>query len=544
VRRSGLSPGVVASPQPARVCDATRPVVLVGFQNLGNLGLGYLSAVLRQRGYLVQVVDIERPPGEILHIAQTLNPLLMGFSLIFQFHLPRYAALLSVLRAYGVTCHFTMGGHFPSLSPRETLGLIPDLDTVVRFEGETTLAELADAIAAGKDWRTIEGIAYKDGDEVVSTPARPLARDLDLLPYPDRDYEPDAVLGKTVVPILASRGCARTCAFCSIHTFYRSAPGRVVRTRRPAEVVAEMRWLHEHRGAAIFLFQDDDFPLVGPVWRRWAGTFVDELHKSGLPGKVVWKISCRADAVEPALFAKMREAGLYLVYMGLESGSQQGLAALHKQMSVEQNLRAIDVLRRVGLAWHYGFMLLDPSSTFETVAENLAFLRTITADGTLPVMFCRMVPYDGTAIKDELVRAGRLRGDVCNPDYDFIDPRLTEFHRELSDVVSQERWIHGPDAAGLQLVSAWHEVAVLERLFPALPGMGRYKGRLRSMTRASNHAVLSALDTLAAAHADGRRGAIDGARLEATRQRLMNRLLAERDGFIGRHQHQLLSALA
>ena len=84
------------------------------------------------------------------------------------------------------------------------------------------------------------------------------------------------------MPLLASRGCARTCSFCSIHTFYRAAPGKVVRTRKPAEVVREMRHLlRERRRRRIFLFQDDDFPLFGPVWQRWASEFVDELHASG-----------------------------------------------------------------------------------------------------------------------------------------------------------------------------------------------------------------------------------------------------------------------
>ena len=63
-------------------------------------------------------------------------------------------------------------------------------------------------------------------------------------------------------------------------------------------------------------------------------------------------------------------------------------------------------------------MLLDPSSTFESVRENIGFLRTIVGDGCLPVTFCRMLPYNGTPIKDELVQSGRLRGDVNNPDYD------------------------------------------------------------------------------------------------------------------------------
>jgi radical SAM superfamily enzyme YgiQ (UPF0313 family) len=521
----------------------SRPIVLVGFQHQGNLGIGYLASVLREHGYSVQVVDIEQEPEAILAIAQQANPLLIGFSLIFQFFVDRYSVLLEVLRAGGITCHFTMGGHFPSLSYQQTLELVPHLDSVVRFEGEMTLLEIADAISTGKDWHGVHGIAYRNGPEIVLTPARALIEDLDQLPYPERNYQPETVLGRSIMPILASRGCARTCSFCSIHTFYRAAPGRIVRTRKPAEVVREMRMLHEEKGIRIFLFQDDDFPLFGTVWRRWANEFVNELHLSRLPEKVIWKINCRADAVDRELFIRMRDAGLYLVYMGLESGSEQGLETLHKQITVAQNLRAVKILKSTGLMWEYGFMLLDPSSTFESVRENLNFLRTILADGCLPVTFCRMLPYDGTPIKDELVRTGRLRGDVCNPDYDFLDPRLSEFYEGLTSMVNLRGWIHGLEAVTIQLSTAWHEVATMEHLFPRLPGMRQYKKTLRGITKRSNDLLLDVVEDLSYVYSDGRDTHWDPQDVEENRQQVINELIWERDAFVSEHQEILLDTL-
>jgi radical SAM superfamily enzyme YgiQ (UPF0313 family) len=517
--------------------------MLVGFQNQGNLGLGYLASVLRRYGYAVHVIDIEQEADKILSIAREIDPVLMGFSLIFQFFIDRYAELLALLRGHGIDCHFTMGGHFPSLSYRQTLELIPELDSVVRFEGETTLVELVDAISAGEEWRGIHGIAYRGHQDVITTPPRALLEDLDRLPYPDRSYEPEAVLGRSILPILASRGCARTCSFCSIHTFYRAAPGKIVRTRKPAEVVREMRLLHEERDTRIFLFQDDDFPLFGPVWRRWAGQFVEELHQAGLPGKVIWKINCRADAVDRDLFVRMKDAGLYLVYMGLESGSDQGLKTLNKGITVDQNIRAVNLLKSIGLMWEYGFMLFDPSSTFESVRENLQFLRTILADGCLPVTFCRMLPYDGTPIKEELVRTGRLLGDVCNPDYDFLDPRLSKFYGGLTSMISLTGWIHGLEAVTLQLGCAWHEVATLERLFPPLLGMPRYKEVLRQITKGSNDLLLNVVEDLSYVYSDGRASQWDSTDVERRRTLVLETLRTERDAFVLGHQEMLLDAL-
>jgi len=518
--------------------------MLIGFQNQGNLGLGYLAAVLRRAGYDVQVVDIEQDPSEIVRIARESNPVLIGFSLIFQFFIDRYAELLYLLRSNDVDCHFTMGGHFPSLSYEQTLELVPELDSIVRFEGEATLLEMVDAIVAGNDWRSIHGLAYRDGDgRVIVTRPRALLEDLDQLPYPDREYEPESVLGRSILPIIASRGCARTCSFCSIHTFYRAAPGRIVRTRKPREVVREMELLHEEGGTKIFLFQDDDFPLFGQVWRRWANEFVDELHRTGLSRKVIWKMNCRADAVDRDLFIRMRDAGLYLVYMGLESGSEQGLETLHKQITVEQNLKAVEILKSIGLMFEYGFMLLDPSSTFESIRENINFLRTILADGCLPVTFCRMLPYDGTPIKDELVRSGRLRGDVCNPDYDFLDPRIGEFYQALTELVSLRGWIHGLKAVTNQLTWAWHELATMERLFPVLPGIQEYKETLRGITKSSNTLLLQVVEDLSYQFSDNRPVPWAPEAVEQGRQQCLEDLLRERNRFVYGNEHILIETL-
>jgi radical SAM superfamily enzyme YgiQ (UPF0313 family) len=518
--------------------------MLIGFQNQGNLGLGYLAAVLRRSGYEVEVVDIEQEPREIVRIACELNPILIGFSLIFQFYIARYADLLYLLRENGLDCHFTMGGHFPSLSYEQTLEVVPELDSVVRFEGEATLLEIVEAVSNGRDWREIHGIAYRDDDDnVIVTRPRALLENLDELPYPDREYEPESVLGRSILPILASRGCARTCSFCSIHTFYRAAPGRIVRTRKPAEVVREMEMLHEERGTTIFLFQDDDFPLFGTVWRRWANDFVDELERSGLSQKVIWKMNCRADAVDRDLFIRMRDAGLYLVYMGLESGSEQGLETLHKQINVQQNLKAVETLKSIGLMFEYGFMLLDPSSTFESIRENVQFLRTILSDGCLPVTFCRMLPYHGTPIYDELTRTGRLRGDICNPDYDFLDPRIGEFYEELTKLVSLTGWIHGLKAVTMQLGWAWHEVATIERLFPVLPGMDTYKETLRAITKRSNDLLLRVVEDLSYQFSDGKPLTWTPEIVNEVREQTLDALLRERDAFVHSNEAIIIETL-
>jgi len=528
---------------PTTVVDARGVVALIGFQKMGNLGLGYLSAVLRGAGYDVRVIDIEQPPAEVVHTIVEAKPLLVGFSLIFQYYIRRYDDLMFRLRRAGVDAHFTMGGHYPTLSYAQTLKAAPELDSIVRFEGEETLLELVEILRAGDDWRGLEGLAYRTDDGAKANPPHHLAHDLDALPFPDRDFAATEILGRLGMPILASRGCARTCSFCSIHTFYRTAPGKVVRLRKTTEVVREMKQLYEERGITVFLFQDDDFPMFGPKWRAWAHDLVDKLHESGLANKVIYKLNCRADAVDTELLSRMRDSGLYLIYMGLESGDEEGLVTLNKEITVEQNLAAVRLLKELGIRFEYGFMLLDPSSTFRSVRANLAFLREIVGDGCAAATFCKMLPYDGTPIKDTLEAAGRLKGDVCAPEYDFLDPKLDAFYADLARVVEVTGWVHGPRALTMQLSWAHVEVAIIRRLFPALPDTDAYESALKAHTARSNAQLFEIVERLADLHERGVGEGPDPSSLRELCDETLAAVIRERDAFIARNQDVLLEAL-
>jgi radical SAM superfamily enzyme YgiQ (UPF0313 family) len=527
----------------ARERDASRSVVLIGFKRQGNLGLGYLAATLESVGYHVEVVDFEEPHHEVLALIQRLDPVVVGFSLIFQFYVHRFEELARYLRANGVDCHFTIGGHFPSLSPEETLALMPQLDSVARFEGELTLLELCDRIGLGRDWRDVEGIARLERGEVVLTPMRPLLPNLDELPRPHPTVETRPILGRKVAQMIASRGCARTCSFCSIHMFYRLAPGKTVRLRAPAEVASEMRYLHDELDATVILFQDDDFPIFGPAWHRWARSLLDEIRAQDLVGRVLWKINCRADAADPELLAEMRDAGLYMVYMGLESGSDSSLVTLHKQTTVAQNEAAVATMKELGILFDFGFMMLDPSSTFESIEDNVAFLRRIVGDGSAAAEFCRMVPYDGTPIKDQLAAEGRLRGDVLNPDYDFDDPRIELFFQRVNEALNTTGWIHGLRALSPQLKFAWNEVAVMDGFMPSLPGLGAYRERLRRITRESNETLMQVVEDVVAVCRDGAEQTFLPDELAARCASYVERLLEERNAYVLANQEDLLAAV-
>ena len=475
------------------------------------------------------MIDVRLDGGSIAQRLASRQPIVVGFSLIFQFFLPQFREVARQLRVAGIRSHFTIGGHYPSLCYEELLANFPEIDSVVRYEGEETLIELVDRLETGREWYDIVGIAYKRGADVVATQARPLVQDLDLLPFPHRPYEPEHIGGFPTLPLLASRGCIRRCSFCSIHTFYRTAPGKVVRVRKPEKVIEEMNYLHRRHGVRVFLFQDDDFPLWGKKGRRWADELVARMHDSGLAESTIWKISCRAEYVESDLFQAMREAGLFLVYMGIESGVDQGLEILFKQMTVEQNLRAVETLKQLDIIFSYGFMLFDPSSTFQSIRENIGFLRKIVGDGSTPALFSRMLPYGGTPIRDRLASEGRLRGDLTHPDYDFLDLRINEYHRLLTRAVRP--WIY-KNGLAYGISYAWDELETIVRLVPTARGSEVYRAALRSLTAESNERLFRLVEETSLAFEAGDRSLLEPESVREYCKRTHARMIDLRNDYV------------
>lgn len=404
-------------------------VLLVGFQDQDNLGLRYLMAAARSAGHDVRIETFANSPDQLLARIDSFRPDLVGFSLIFQYMLPRFAATVAAIRQAGCRAHVTVGGHFPSFEPALTLREMPGIDSVIRFEGEATLVALLSALSEGSDWRDLNGLAARlDDGEVRVNCLRPQIDDLDSIPWPERGDIPYEASPWPTAAILGSRGCPWNCDFCSIRPFYEAQGGSLRRLRQPAQVVEEMRHLFFDRGVALFLFQDDDFLATGRRAREWAGEIADRIADSDLVGKVAWKISCRSDELRPDIIARMKRGGLTHVYMGVESGDVQGLKNMNKMMGPERHIQAGQMLRDAGLSFDFGFMLMDPWSDFRMIRTNIDFLDAFVGDGWTVAGFCRMLPYAGTPTGRKLAAEGRMTGTIYEPDYRFLDPRLDRFH--------------------------------------------------------------------------------------------------------------------
>ena len=257
-----------------------------------------------------------------------------------------------------------------------------------------------------------------------------------------------------------------------------------------------MKEVYEKNDVRIFLFQDDDFILPGKFGREWILDFLHQLQSQGLDEVILWKISCRTDEVELDLFSQLKKTGMNLVYLGIESGNEKGLKELNKQLTVEDNLKAVKILNNLKILYDFGFMLFDPTSTFETIRTNVLFLKKICGDGSSPVVFCKMVPYAETEIEKKLIREGRLKGSIINPDYNFLDPRVDRYCEFLHRIFFE--WMI--TNTGMLAKLRWNrlEVEVLKKFYPHAKGILEYENFLKNIVVLSNELCFNIVEKAAA----------------------------------------------
>lgn len=469
-----------------------RDVLLLGYEDEENLGLRYIAAYLKENGVSVEIIPLRSLERDLLLNKILISePKIIGFSMIFQRMLPEFADLISFLRHREVQCHFTMGGHYPSIEYKKTLDLIPGLDTIVRHEGELSLLELCRNIDDPGRWTRVKGIVFRSTEGIKLTDARPLVENLDSLPFPLRDCQARDHRGLKVSSLIASRGCYHNCSFCSIQEFYREAPGQRRRSRSPENVIKEMRDLFES-GTRIFIFKDDDFDMITSSQKRWIGLFADGLKRSHLADNILWRISCRVDELDYEMVKLLKDVGLEFLYLGIESGSDHGLKTFNKHYKVNDVYRAIEILENAGMDYEYGFMMFDPDSTFSSIKESMSLLRELGRGGKRVIHFTKMFPYAGTSIHQRLENEGRLQGSLDSPNYKYLDPKMdlleAFFSLAFYDMLFDDQGLVN------RLLSAKFDSIILERFFEESYDCERYKKDVRRLTELCNESMIETME--------------------------------------------------
>ena len=221
-----------------------RSVVFAASHEYGNLGIGYMASMLGSKGFETTLIDIHNSKENFYRIIKELNPVFIGLSVIYQYNIDFFIDLVDFLRKYGISNHITAGGHYASLRYMDLFRFIPFLDSVVRFEGEYTITEMAEKLYRNRNWKTVRGIAFREADKIIVNPLRTPEKDLDRFPYPMRAPLGMYAFNRKMATIVAGRGCVHNCAFCNQKEFYIRSGGPAKRIRKPENVVGEMRFLH------------------------------------------------------------------------------------------------------------------------------------------------------------------------------------------------------------------------------------------------------------------------------------------------------------
>jgi len=360
------------------------------------LGILYISAYLRTRGFEVDVYDSTwGSREELFRILDAGPPAMLG---VYANLLTRGNALAIIERARAGGWKVVAGGPEPANYAEEYLA--SGANYVVPGEGELVLERLLAGHPAP------EGVIHRDDSTgmVVRTPAAPQIRDLDALPWPDRErIDIPRYLaawrerhGTGSVSLITARGCPYSCRWCSHSTY-----GQTHRRRSPSAVADEAEWILQHYGPEMLWYADDVFT----IHHGWTLQYARELKDRGI--RIPFECITRADRLNPRIVDTLAEMGCFRVWIGSESGSQRVLDAMQRGVRVEQVQDAVGWARTRGiqagmfLMWGYeGEQIEDIEATVEHVKKCRpdVFLTTVS------------YPIKGTGyyndVRDKLVSIG------------------------------------------------------------------------------------------------------------------------------------------
>jgi len=371
------------------------------------LGLLYIATLLKEEGYTVSLLD-QAAKGlaidEVIRWIMKENPDVLGFSTLASSG--RMAAIIAgEVKKENPQLKIVFGNYYATFNTERVMQKYPWVDIIVRGEGEIATLELAKCFKNEEKLKKVSGITFREKGKVISTPDRPLIKDVDSLPFPERelldvDYHSEVADAITApekfTTILSSRGCPFKCRFCGCQKFARG----VWRARSADNTVKELQLLAS-MGYKQFLFVDDSFTLnpkrVIEICRKMRKEKID----------MQWICEGRVDCCSYDMMREMVKAGCKLVYFGVESANQRILDYYNKKITPQQSEKAVKTTRRAGMDSIVGsFIVGAPTETREEIENTLEFARRIPID--FP-QFNILGVFPGMDIWEELKMKGVLK---------------------------------------------------------------------------------------------------------------------------------------
>ena len=295
------------------------------------------------------------------------------------------------------------GGWHPSMFARECLAE-PSVDVTVQGQGEETFVDIVQRLSEGRSLQDCAGCTVRLADGTIQqNPGRELAavegfraHNYNLIPV-ERYFE---LKGKRQLDFISSQGCNFRCAFCSDPFVY----GRKWVGLEPARMALRLRELWDRYHFDDINFQDETFFTL----RDRVQVLAERIIGSGM--KFTWAATMRADQgirLPEEVWATCKQSGLRRLLVGVESGSNEMLKRIRKDIKIEQVFTTAEKMVRHGIAGHFPFIVGFPDETDTQVQESLDVakrLRAMSPDFLTPIFYFK--PYPGSELVNEAVARG------------------------------------------------------------------------------------------------------------------------------------------
>ncbi len=385
---------------------------------LPPLGLIAIYTFLKARGYNVDFFDTQFLDHTETSLAEYLRE--HGYDVV---GIPTFTstadycfATARLVRNVLPRTVIVFGNIHASSQPELTLRQCPEVDFIVKHEGEFTFDALLTALADGRPVDDIPGIVRRDGEGAVETANRPFIADLDSLPlgfYGDLDLNryvphPTQYVVLPNYPLVTQRGCPYPCTYCEASVIL----GKKARFFSVPRVIEELKVLRDEKGARGVYFQDSTFTMN----KKYVMELCDAMVRERVG--VLWSCNTRADRVDDELCAAMREAGCRQMILGIESGNQQSLDLVKKQTTVDVQTRGVQCIHRHRIATACSYILCLPGETEEMAWKTIEYAKSLASRIG---MFYLPVPYPGSVLYQACAEDGGIRPTDAWSDFLAID---------------------------------------------------------------------------------------------------------------------------
>ena len=449
-------------------------VVLIGdqFEDSENLAMAMLDASLRDRGHRLRQVSL--PTINLIddcgYEALRFKPGLIGVSVNYQVSAITALATIHFLRKAGFRGHIVVGGAFATLHIEELFRDCP-MDSLILFEGEHSLADLADQLDSGTaQLEHIAGLIVRSGNKLLRMAPAAVWKE----PYSNWAARPSAThrhLGVGSATMVGSRGCNYRCTFCSIAALGVSAAkharkgghtGKIPATkfRSVVDVANEMTYLRREHDVQLFRFEDDCLLGNSPEEAyRYASELKEILDQRHL-GTIGLTLKVRPDSLDERSVEALKELGLIHTFVGFEALTDASLRRMNRAYRSATCQRALEALRRHEIPAYFNALVIGPDATTETLRADLRALSTVS---DLPFEIVKLVLYKETALFRRLHQRGSVRGNYLAWRYRFDDEQVGAVSQLLSSIATRRTGAYGP---AKQLADLEFNLAVAERFNP------------------------------------------------------------------------------